>query len=208
MALARGPGARVFVSIPFDDPATARALEPGTPAPRDRYETLRVLSEAGLTTGVAIAPLIPGLTESEVPRILTRAREAGAEAAFLVLLRLPAEVHGVFVERLREALPERADHVLSALDDVRRGRRRESRFGERMRGHGPRWEAVHRLFQVQCRRLGLRTDGGTPFPTRPPLPPARAPAPALRQSILFEETRRDARDTVSEPAVNPSDPAP
>lgn len=154
-ALARGPGASVYVSIPFLDESVGRLVEPGAPSPRRRLETLRLLSQAGIQTGVAIAPLIPGLNESDVARILEQAREAGATRAFLTLLRLPAEVLPVFRERLAAAFPERSRKVEHALREMKDGAWNRSRFGERMRGSGPRWDALAQLFELQCRRLGL-----------------------------------------------------
>lgn len=185
--LERCAGARVFLSIPFADAETARRIEPGAPSPSDRFETLRNLAAAGVPTGVALAPLVPGLNESDVPRILARARAAGATHAFLTLLRLPAEVLPVFRTRLEEALPHRARHVFAALSDVRAGRLGESRFAHRMRGRGPRWEATRRLFELQCRRLGLAVgDGGG---LRPMLSSsATARRQTSRQTLLFEET--------------------
>ena len=154
-ALARGPGASVFVSIPFLDEETGRLVEPGAPSPRRRFETLKLLSAAGIETGVAIAPLIPGLNESDIAGILGAARAAGATKAFLTLLRLPAEVLPVFRERLASAFPERARKVENALREMKQGAWNRSAFGERMRGSGPRWDALERLFEIQCRRLGL-----------------------------------------------------
>jgi DNA repair photolyase len=155
--LAQEAAARVYVSVPFADDAMARALEPGAPLPSQRLETLRVLSAAGVPTGVAVAPIIPGLTDREMPEILERARQAGATRAFHVLLRLPAEVRPVFEARLLAALPSHAARVLGSLESMRDGRRNESRFGARMRGTGPRWQLVEDLFRVQCQRLGLAT---------------------------------------------------
>jgi DNA repair photolyase len=152
--LARGPGATVTLSIPFDDAAMSRAIEPFASPPQERYETLRILSRAGVETGISLAPLIPGLNDSQIPAILEKAREAGARYAFLTLLRLSREVSVVFEERLREALPGRANKVLSALEEMRRGQRSSPDFGDRMRGHGPRWDAVTRLFETTRRRLG------------------------------------------------------
>lgn len=146
----------VFVSVPWLDEDLARALEPGAPSIARRLDTLGALSAAGLTTGVALAPVVPGLSESHVPGVLARARAAGASRAFLVALRLPAEVEDVFVERLRAALPQRAEHVLSALRDVRGGALSSARFGERMGGRGPRWKLVQDVFAAACRSLGLR----------------------------------------------------
>lgn len=152
-------GAFVSVSIPFVDEHDARALEPWASAPTTRFETLRRLSEAGVPTGVALAPLIPGLNDSAIPEILARAREAGARRAFLTLLRLPAEVAPIFEARLRASHPLRADKVLSALRDMHGGALYETAFGRRMRGSGERWRTIEQLFELQCRRLGLEHVG-------------------------------------------------
>ena len=169
--MARRGGAKVSLSIPFADEDDARKLEPFASAPATRFETLRRLAEAGVPVGVALAPLIPGLNDFQVPEILARARAAGARSAFLVLLRLPAEVRAVFAERLRATFPERAAKVERALREMRGGALYRAEFGARMRGEGPRWEAVRQLFQLQCRRLGLEhgfDEGGDvgPAPAR------------------------------------------
>jgi DNA repair photolyase len=155
----------VTVSIAFANDAVSRALEPGTSPPSQRFETLRILSEAGLRAGISIAPTIPGLNESDIAELLERAREAGARFAFQTLLRLPAEVLPVFVERLREAFPDRARRVLHAVEDVRGGKMNESAFGKRMHGEGPRWEAIEALFEAQCRRLGLNVRNEAEIPS-------------------------------------------
>jgi DNA repair photolyase len=175
-------GARVFLSIPFADEATARALEPWAPAPAVRYETLRRLTEAGVPTGVAVSPVVPGLSESHVAEILERAREAGASHAFLILLRLPGEVLPVFTERLRAALPLRAAKVLAAVAEMRADQSCSSAFGQRMRGAGPRWEAVRGLFELSCRRLGLATGAGEPIAALAPGPTV----PRATQRTLFD----------------------
>ncbi len=169
--LARGPGVHVYVSIPFADSRLARAIEPGASSPARRFETVRALADHGIPVGVALAPVIPALNESAIPEILRRAADAGATRAFTALLHLRDEAMVVFRERLEEALPQRAAHVLSALHDVRGGRLEESRFHERMRGRGPRWEATVRLFDIHCRRLGFMArdeeDGDSLCPSRP-----------------------------------------
>ena len=165
---ARG-GAYVHVSIPFAHDGDARRVEPFASSPATRFQTLRALADAGVPGGVAIAPVIPGLNDAQIPEILERARDAGASSAFLVLLRLPAEVLPVFEERLRAAYPQRADKVLHALREMRGGALNRSAFGARRQGEGPRWNAVSQLFHVHCRRLGL-DDGrriGTPRVTPP-----------------------------------------
>ncbi len=160
----------VTVSIAFADDRVARSLEPGTSVPSQRFETLRILSEAGLRTGISVAPTIPGLNDCDIAELLARARDAGASSAFQTMLRLPAEVSPVFEERLRQAFPDRARRIFHAIEDVRAGKRNESAFGKRMRGVGPRWEAIENLFEIECRRLGLnaREDVKRPSGFRKP----------------------------------------
>ena len=163
--------ATVFVSIPFSDEAVARSLEPAVGSPTLRFEALRILSEAGVPTGVSVSPLVPGLNDAQVPEILERAAEAGAGRAFQTLLRLPGPVRPVFEERLREALPLRADKVLGALTEMREGRQADGGFGKRMRGQGARWQAAADLFGLHARRLGLVVGE----PADPPPPTFRRP---------------------------------
>lgn len=163
---------RVYLSIPFADEAMGRAIEPYAASIPRRFAALRALSAAGITTGVAIAPVIPGLSDDQIPEILERAREAGARRAFMVMLRLPAEVRPVFLERLHEAAPLRAGKVISAIEQARGGTLYDPRFGRRMRGQGPRWAAIEALFAAHHRRLGFDDDRGQlqdePSPFRRP----------------------------------------
>lgn len=169
--LARGPGARVYVTLITLDEELARALEPGAPTPSLRLRALAELSAAGVPTGVSLSPLIPGLNDQEGPALLEAAAKAGAKRAFRTLLRLPGSVQAVFLERLRARLPGRADKVLHALEEARGGRLGESRFHARMVGSGPRYEAAEALYRLTARRLGLELGEQA----GPSLPPARAP---------------------------------
>jgi len=175
--LARRAEAEVSITIPFLDETVARKVEPGAPTPAKRFETMRALADAGIRVGIGIAPLVPGLNESDVPELLKRAKESGASSAFMTLLRLPREVLPVFQERIAQAFPDRAKHIESAILDVRGGRWNDARFGARMRGSGARWEAVERLFEIHCRRCGLTGS-------RPPAASIES-SPATRQGTLF-----------------------
>ena len=147
--------ARVWVSVTTLDRPLARALEPRAPTPARRIETLRRLSAAGVPTGVLAAPVIPGLTDSELERILAAAREAGAGAAGYVLLRLPLEIADLFTEWLETHRPERAARVLNLVRQTRGGRLYRPGFGERMRGDGPYAELLRSRFALASRRLGF-----------------------------------------------------
>lgn len=181
--LAREAGARVFLSIPFADRDVARALEPWAPSPRLRFAALEALRDAGVPTGVSLSPMIPGINDTDVPTLLRRAREAGVSRAFMILLRLPAEVRPVFEERLRVAFPGRADRVLSQLEDCRRAQGSRAAFGQRMQGAGPRWKAIEDLFQLWCRRLGLERAEGERVEPLTPGPDVQGAPP--RQGELF-----------------------
>lgn len=156
----------VYVSIPFADDETGWKIEPHASAISQRFKTLAMLSAAGLTTGLALAPVIPGLSDSHIPTILERAREAGAQHAFMTLLRLPAEVGVVFEERLREAFPDRADRVLSAVREMRGGKLNDSRFGSRFQGTGARWKATELMFRTHCKRLGFASSSEPDIPRK------------------------------------------
>lgn len=155
-ALHRDASVSVYLSIPFADPSMARAIEPTAPGPDARFAAMRSLAEAGIPVGLSLSPLIPGLNEDQIPEIVERAAAAGASRAFRITLRLPGSVRRVFSERLREAAPLKYDRVMSRLDEVREGTLGGKGFGERFRGHGDRWNTVEQLFQLSCRRHGLR----------------------------------------------------
>ena len=174
-ALSKVADVIVFLSIPFSDEAVARALEPNASSIEKRLAAIDELSTAGIPTGVAVAPLIPGLGDYQLTEVLSRARDAGAQHAFKMALRLPAEVREVFEGRLRAALPGRADRVLNAIREIRGGKLNESRFGARFRGVGPRWKAIDDLFELQARRLGLNTLRRDPKPDSFRRPNAQLP---------------------------------
>jgi DNA repair photolyase len=157
-----GAGAFLWVSVPFADETTARALEPTAATPERRWRIIERARAAGIPVGVSLSPLIPGLNDHQIPELLARAAAAGAEAAFVVLLRLPGSVRAVFDARLRDVLPERADKVFKALAEVRGGADRidEARIGHRGRGVGARWQMVRALFEAGCRKHGLRIGRG------------------------------------------------
>jgi DNA repair photolyase len=179
-AMSRETKVSATLSIPFADDATGRAIEPGASLPSQRFETLRILSDAGIRTGIGIAPVIPGLNDSDIATLLERARDAGATRAFLILVRLSGQTLPVFEERLAEAFPDRARKIWHAIEEMRGGKRNETRFHDRMVGSGPRWEAIEALFEAQCRRLGLNTDPGEDADDEPAA--SRRPSP---QSELF-----------------------
>lgn len=146
----------VSVSIPFWDARIARAIEPLTPTPARRFETIRRLAAADIPVTVNVAPVIPGLGDRDIPKILQAAADGARRAAFIVL-RLPGSVKQVFEQRLREQLPLRADKILARTREVRGGRLNDPRFGSRMSGSGHYADAIAELFQKAAARVGLAT---------------------------------------------------
>jgi DNA repair photolyase len=164
----------VTLSVPFFDEDKARALEPFVATPHRRIRTIEKLARAGLDVGVNIAPMIPGLGDEDMPRTLEAAAAAGAKHAGFVFLRLPGSVKAVFEERLRAALPLRAEKILARVRDGRGGKLYDSRWGTRQKGEGVYAESARALFDATCRRLGLNARAPEPprEPTfeRPPRP--------------------------------------
>ncbi len=146
----------VTVSIPFWDAEKARAIEPYVPTPARRLRVVETLARAGISVGVNVAPIIPGLNDQDIPKILAAARDAGARSAGHVLLRLPGPVKAVFEERLRAALPLTAERVLHRVRETRGGQLYDGRFGVRGRGEGNYADAIHALFEAAATRHGFR----------------------------------------------------
>jgi len=153
--LARVASASVYFTIPFMSHRNARALEPQAPFPEARFSAMKAVSDAGIPVGIGIAPIVPGLNEPDIPELLARARDAGATAAFMGLLRLPGSVAPYFIERLRQSHPDGADRVLNHIREMKGGKLNIAEFGSRMRGDGHYWKMIVDSFNLHCKRLGL-----------------------------------------------------
>jgi len=147
--------AKVALSVTTLDKRIARAMEPRASTPARRLEAVRSLSEAGVPTAVMVAPVIPGLTDAEIERILETVRDAGATEAGYVLLRLPLEIKELFREWLATELPDRANRVIHLMQSMHGGRDYDSEFGVRQRGRGPYAEQIAQRFRLAAKRLGL-----------------------------------------------------
>ncbi|MGE0884339.1 MAG: PA0069 family radical SAM protein [Blastocatellales bacterium] len=145
----------VHFTIPFLDHEVNRAVEPFAPFPEARFAAMKDFADAGIEVGLAIAPIIPGLNDSDIPGLLERAHEAGAKSAFINLLRLPGSVRPYFLERLEEKLPLKYQKIVNRVMEVKGGVLNKSDFHERMRGEGPFWEMVKKSFEIHARRLGF-----------------------------------------------------
>jgi DNA repair photolyase len=156
--LAQFQAVAVFISVTSLDATLARKLEPRAALPEARLETIRKLADAGVPTGTLVAPVIPGLTDHELPAIVHEAAAAGAGWAGYVMLRLPYAVKDIFAQWLTDHFPEKRERVLGRLRDMRQGKLNDPRFGVRMTGEGPVADAIGRMFQVARKRAGLERE--------------------------------------------------
>jgi DNA repair photolyase len=150
--------AKVALSVTTLDRRLARAMEPRAATPPKRLETITKLSQAGIPTTIMTAPIIPALTDSELERLLEAGAAAGAREAGYVLLRLPLEVSPLFREWLKTHYPDRYEHVMSVMRQMRGGKDYDSEWHTRQRGRGPYAWAIGRRFELACKRLGLNTE--------------------------------------------------
>jgi DNA repair photolyase len=177
--LARLQAAAACISLVTLDASLSHIMEPRTSSPARRLVAIEGCAQAGVPVKVLVAPVIPGLTEHEVPEILAQAASAGARFAGYVVLRLPHAVAFIFEEWLERHVPERKDKILKRIREMRGGRLYDSRFCIRLRGEGFFAEQTSRLFNLACRKAGLATEG-------PELSTAAFRRVAPMQRSLFE----------------------
>ena len=153
--LARHDCVHVTMTITTLDANLAGKLEPRAARPEHRLRAIRLLHDAGISVGVNVAPVIPGLTDHELPGILAAAAAAGASHAGYVVLRLPHTVKDVFLQWLDTHEPGKKDRVLSRVRELRGGKLYDATFGTRMWGEGIFAEQIAKMFAVATRRAGL-----------------------------------------------------
>jgi DNA repair photolyase len=146
---------RVYLSVTTLDPRLARVMEPRAATPARRLHAIEELTRAGVPTGILAAPMIPGLNDAEMEKLLEAGARAGARQASFVLLRLPHELKTIFEAWLHEHFPDRAKHVLNLIRDTRAGGLNDARFGHRFSGSGPYAELLLRRFARAVRQWGL-----------------------------------------------------
>ena len=145
----------VNISVTSLDANLQRVLEPRTSSPQARLDAIRQLRSAGIPTGVMVAPIIPGLTDHEVPKILDACAKAGAQFAGYTIIRLPWAVAPLFEHWLEEHFPDRKEKVLGRIRDMRGSRLNNSQWHTRMTGEGIFAEQIASLFRVSCRHAGI-----------------------------------------------------
>jgi DNA repair photolyase len=155
--LAKIDGILVFVSVTSLDPELAREIEPRASQPAKRLAAISALADAGVPVGSLIAPVIPGLTDHEIPGIISAIAQAGAVAAGYVPLRLPYGVAPLFEEWLTLHRPLQKEKILGRIREIRGGKLNDPDFGTRMQGSGAYAEHISEMFEVCCRKARLNT---------------------------------------------------
>ncbi|KGI79159.1 PA0069 family radical SAM protein [Oleiagrimonas soli] len=166
---------QVFVSVNSLDNCLAAKLEPRASAPHRRLRAIGALADAGVPVGVLVAPIIPALNDKDMEKVLERAAAEGARCAGYTTVRLPWELKTLFREWLALHAPQRAEHVMSLIQQMHGGRDYDSDFRTRMRGKGVFADLLRRRFEVACRRYGFARARDLQLDTdrfRPPRPPS------------------------------------
>ena len=153
--LARNNLVMVTISITSLDDDLIRKMEPRTSITAKRFEAVRMLAQRGIPVGVNVAPIIPGLTDEEIPSILERSAASGARFASYTIVRLTGAVEPLFLDWLKRELPERAGKIENRIRDTRGGKLTDPRFGKRMKGEGEIAKTIKRLFQIHCEKYGF-----------------------------------------------------
>lgn len=169
---------RVYFSIPFAENHIARQVEPHAPSSHKRFEAMAAVSAAGISTGISISPIIPGLNDEDIPELLERAKAAGAVEAMSTILRLSGSVKEVFLERMAQAFPDRVSKIVHRIQDARAGAMSNSEFFARHQGTGVYWDMVEQLFAVARRKAGFSEPAGEAIPHS-------FRRPGAEQTVLF-----------------------
>jgi DNA repair photolyase len=147
----------VFFSLPFLTKEKSNPFEPYTPVPDVRFRAMRQIAEAGIPVGIAIAPVIPGYNESDIPGLLERAKESGATRAFMSMLHIDSDsIEEYFVAKMNERLPPtRVAKIINTMKRERGGKLQHESYKARMTGRTEQWEVTTKLFEFHARRLGF-----------------------------------------------------
>jgi DNA repair photolyase len=170
----------VFFSLPFLTKESSNPFEPYTPVPEARFRAMKTLADAGIKVGIAVAPVIPGYNEADIPKLLERAREAGATRAFMGMLHLDNEsIEQYFLEKLHEKIPTKAAKVVNSLKRERGGILRHKNYATRDKGLTEQWSVTQKMFEFHFKRLGF-----TGREVIPETETAAVDAPPVQQSLF------------------------
>ena len=159
--LAKRHLAEVAISLTTLDGELARRMEPRASSPRRRLKTIQQLRAADIPVTAMLAPIIPGLNDVELEKLLSAAKDAGADTAHYTLLRLPLELRELFHDWLQKHYPLKHSRVMNQIRATRNGALYDANWHQRMQGSGIYAEMIKSRFQITKKRLQ--------FPGTPPL---------------------------------------
>jgi DNA repair photolyase len=170
----------VYFSLPFLTKEKSNPFEPYTPVPEARFRAMRHIADAGIPVGIAVAPVIPGYNESDIPGLLEKAKECGATRAFMSMLHIDSDsIEAYFTEKMHERLPAtRVNKILNTIKRERGGKLQHGTFAERDKGRTEQWDVTKRLFEFHARRLGFNQKEAV-------IEPETAPSAEPTQQSLF-----------------------
>ena len=175
----------VYFSLPFLTKEKSNPFEPYTPVPEARFRAIETLANAGIEVGIGVAPVIPGYSEPDIPKLLERARNAGATRAFMSMLHLDSDsIEEYFVAKMHERLsPTAVKKIINTMKRERGGTLRHKSYKERGTGRTEQWEVTKKLFEFHAKRLGFnvrdRENEPVPLPHREVLPREHPVQPGL-----------------------------
>ncbi len=149
---------RVVISVTTLKKELQSKMEPRTSTPSKRLQTIEFLSSNGISTAVNVAPIIPGLTDEEIPSILKAASDSGAKLAGRVMLRLPHAVKLLFSDWVKREFPDRASKILNRITELYGGKLYDSNFATRLTGQGEWADTVQKIFDMNCKKLNLNKE--------------------------------------------------
>ena len=148
----------VFFSIPFLTTEKSKPFELYTPIPDARFRAMKILTDAGITVGIGIAPIILGYNESDIPKLLEKARENGATKAFMSLIHFDTDsILEYFTQKLHEKIPTKADKILNTMKRERGGNLKHRNFEERNTGKTEQWQTAVKMFELHFKKLGFES---------------------------------------------------
>lgn len=165
----------VFFSIPFFTKEKSNPFEPYTPVPEARFRAMETIANAGIPVGIGVAPVIPGYGESDIPKLLERAKNAGATRAFMSMLHLDSDsIEEYFLAKMHERLsPTAVKKIVNAMKRERGGQLQHRTFKERSTGKTEQWEMTRKLWDFHTRRLGFREHENSSEPEPEAVIPAQ-----------------------------------
>jgi DNA repair photolyase len=165
----------VCFSLPFLTKEKSNPFEPYTPVPEARFRAMETIANAGIPVGIGVAPVIPGYNESDIPKLLERAKKAGATHAFMSMLHLDSDsIEEYFVAKMHERLsPTAANKILNAMKRERGGQLQHRTFKERSTGKTEQWEMTRKLWDFHTKRLGFRERDNPSEPEPETIVPAQ-----------------------------------